>query len=163
MTATDELRRMLDERGLTYVECEDHTTIYYDKDGSRYTYSVEPKSGWAQLFGYHITPEKAIAATVPDAASTYAALLQESAARMALQRDYNNQIKRIQNQRKQLKEMQAALERGKCHMVLKDDHEAYGEAFYIWWECDECGCTLPNPHSMPEIRYCPNCGRRVVE
>lgn len=50
-----------------------------------------------------------------------------------------------------------------CHMVLKDDHEVYGEAFYIWWECDECGCTLTKSFGMPEIRYCPNCGRKVVE
>jgi hypothetical protein len=49
-----------------------------------------------------------------------------------------------------------------CHMVLKDDHEVYGEAFYVWWECDECGGVLPNPFGMPEIRYCPRCGRQVV-
>ena len=48
-----------------------------------------------------------------------------------------------------------------CHMVPKDDHEAYGEAFYIWWECDECGVTIPKTFGMPEIRYCPNCGRKV--
>lgn len=50
-----------------------------------------------------------------------------------------------------------------CHMVLKDDHEEYGESFFVWWECDECGGVLPNGFGTPEVRYCPNCGRKVVE
>jgi len=50
-----------------------------------------------------------------------------------------------------------------CHLTLKDDHEAYGEAFYIWWECDECGVTIPKTVGMPELRYCPSCGRRIVK
>ena len=64
MSATDELRRMLDERGVEYERTEDDTTIYYDSDGNRYTYNVNPDSGWAQLFGYNLTPEQAIAATL---------------------------------------------------------------------------------------------------
>ena len=55
------------------------------------------------------------------------------------------------------------LGRETCHMVLKDDHEEYGEAFFVWWECDECGFTTPYTLDMKEIHYCPNCGRRVVE
>ena len=57
----------------------------------------------------------------------------------------------------------ATIGRETCHMVLKDDHEEYGEAFHIWRECDECGCTLPKSFGMPEIHYCPNCGRQVSE
>jgi len=64
MSATDELRRLLDERGVEYDKAEDDTTIYYDSDGNRYTYNVNRDSGWAQLFGYHMTPEQAIAATL---------------------------------------------------------------------------------------------------
>lgn len=64
MSATDELRRMLDERGMKYEKTEDDTTIYYDSDGNRYTYNVNPDSGWSQLFGYNLTPEQAIAATL---------------------------------------------------------------------------------------------------
>ena len=56
----------------------------------------------------------------------------------------------------------ATVGRGTCHMVLKDDYEVYGEALYVWWECDECGCTLPKSFGMPEIRYCPSCGRLVI-
>lgn len=43
-----------------------------------------------------------------------------------------------------------------CHMVT--DHDA----FEVWQECDECGCMLPNPCTMPKIHYCPSCGRRVI-
>jgi len=56
----------------------------------------------------------------------------------------------------------ATIGRGTCHMVPKDDHEEYGEAFYIWWECDECGVTIPKTFGMPELRYCPSCGRRLI-
>lgn len=64
MSATEELRRLLDERGVRHEKAEDDTTIYYDSDGNRYTYNVNPESGWAQLFGYNLTPEQAIAATL---------------------------------------------------------------------------------------------------
>lgn len=57
----------------------------------------------------------------------------------------------------------ATIGRETCHMVLKDDHEVYGEALYIWWECDECGVTIPKTVGMPELRYCPSCGRRIVK
>lgn len=63
-SATEELRRLLDERGVKYERPEDGTTIYYDSGGNRYTYNVNPDSGWAQLFGYNLTPEQAIAATL---------------------------------------------------------------------------------------------------
>ena len=61
---TTELREKLTERGARYEKSEDDTTIYYDGDGNRYTYNVNPDSGWAQLFGYNLTPEQAIAATL---------------------------------------------------------------------------------------------------
>ena len=64
MTATDELRRLLDERGVEYLASEDDTTIYYADSGYRYTYNVNHDSGWAQLYGYNLTPEQAIAATL---------------------------------------------------------------------------------------------------
>ena len=64
MSATDELRCLLDERGVEYLDSEDDTTIYYADSGYRYTYNVNPESGWAQLFGYHLTPEQAIEATL---------------------------------------------------------------------------------------------------
>ena len=55
---------------------------------------------------------------------------------------------------------------GTCHIVIKDDREMYGEAYFLWFECDECGAVYPyeyiDSHRMPKFRFCPNCGRRVV-
>lgn len=64
MTATEELRRLLDERGVEYLASEDNTTIYYADSGYRYTYNVNHDSGWAQLYGYHLTPAQVIEATL---------------------------------------------------------------------------------------------------
>lgn len=171
MSATDELRRMLDERGISY-ETDENERYAYTLWGNRWPLPVlfsEPLAAKSGTFGAEcelrispVTPAQAIAATMPDEASTHKALIRESDARMALQCDYNNQIVRIRNQRKQLREMQAALERKTCHMVLRHDYTVYGEAPDIWWECDGCGCTLPNPLDMSEIHYCPSCGREVV-
>lgn len=64
MTASEEVRKLLDELGVEHDASEDDTTIFYDVDGNRYTYNVNPESGWAQLYGYNLTPAQAIAATV---------------------------------------------------------------------------------------------------
>ena len=63
-TATERLREMLDERGVEYLDSEDDTTIYYADSGYRYTYNVNPDSGWACVYGYHLTPEQAVEATL---------------------------------------------------------------------------------------------------
>ena len=83
----------------------------------------------------------------------------ESDARMDLQRDYNNQIKRIQNQRKQLREMQAPLKRETCRNA-----DSRAEAGGVWhsprFVCSECGVA----YVMSDYAsFCPNCGRRVAE
>lgn len=168
MSATDELRRLLDECGVEWAvpdESWNQDSITYWKVGSIKWVAFESENGtlWLNCNSVtDLTPEQAIAATVPDEASTYKALIRESDARMALQRDYNNQIKRIQNQRKQLREMQEALERGTCHMVKRHDYVVYGEAPCIWLECDECGGVLPDSFGTA-VSYCPNCGRKVIE
>ena len=128
MTATDELREMLDERGIEYeqsyiegIASYTHTTKWETQTGNMCAF-CEVEDGHPPYFTrldiWTPTPEQVIAATVGCEA---------------------------------------------CHLALKDDHEEYGEAFHIWWECDECGVTIPRTVGMPELRYCPSCGRRVVE
>lgn len=112
-----------------------------------------------------------ISRSLRDAADTIAdlreTLRRESDARMDLQRDYNNQIKRIRNQRKQLRELQAALMRETCHDTgdervfccsecgfgLRDVY--FSDEDYLY---DDCGERIE-----PWPPFCPNCGRRVVE
>lgn len=124
MSATDELRRLLDERGVEWVvpdESWNQDSITYWKVGSIKWVAFESENGtlWINCNSVtDLTPEQAIAATTG---------------------------------------------RGTCHMVLRYDYMVYGEAPFIWLECDECGGVLPNPFDMPEIHYCPSCGRRVVK
>lgn len=103
MTATDELRRLLDERGVEWSD-----------DGYPTTCTVWVANGatWHGLWRddcieliAHLTPEQAIDAT---------------------------------------------LGLGTCH-----DTALEGE----WFECSECGTVKQLIHP----RYCPNCGRKVVE
>jgi hypothetical protein len=174
MSATDELRSMLDERGIAYE------TDYYDDGYETYSYTrwgdrwgdrwqlpvvfTEPLNATpntirteCELTISPVTPAQAIAATIHDAASTHAALLQESNARMALQMDYNNQIKRIQNQRKQLREMQEALERHDhrrtAHVLTTTDDDGVGHS-----ECGGCRRTVGE-----WFKFCPWCGARFTD
>lgn len=123
MSATKELREMLDECGVEWAvpdESWNQDGITYWKVGSIKWVAFESENGtlWLNCNSVtDLTPEQAIAATTG---------------------------------------------RGTCHMVKRHDYVVYGEAPDIWWECDGCGCTLPNPLDMPEIHYCPSCGRRVV-
>ena len=114
MTATDDLRRLLDERGVEWCD-----------DGYPTTCTVWVSNGivWHGLWRddcieliAHLTPQQAIDAT---------------------------------------------LGRGECRPVFEVDatseDERVGE--YV---CSECGETFNDGHGeFP--RYCPNCGRKVVE
>lgn len=94
---------------------------------------------------------------------------------VALQRDYNNQIKRIRNQRNQLRETQAALERETCHTVSMD---CFGNPPYnksglqgndVACGCSECGAPwsitglFRGNKLSHNFKACPICGRKVVE
>ena len=61
---TKRLRALLEERDEPYISSEDDTTIFFDDANGRYTFNVNPESGWAQLFSYHLTPEQTVAATL---------------------------------------------------------------------------------------------------
>ena len=62
MTATDELRRLLDERGVEHVDAEDgHTQHTWWSDGD---HEVAASNSGERLAVYNLTPEQAIAATL---------------------------------------------------------------------------------------------------
>jgi len=61
---TKRFRALLEERGEPYIASEDDMTIFFDDENGRYTFNVNPETGWTQLFGYHLTPEQAVAATL---------------------------------------------------------------------------------------------------
>lgn len=60
-------------------------------------------------------------------------------------------------------ELNATLESGTCHMVLREDIR--GHAYQDTYECSECGEDVVRETCMGESeppRFCPNCGRKVV-
>lgn len=62
MTATDELRRMLDERGVEHTDAEDgHTQHTWWSDGD---HEIGVSNSGERLAVYNLTPEQAIAATL---------------------------------------------------------------------------------------------------
>ena len=88
MTATDELRRLLDERGVEHRDRYSHTkgrenpgtsftTWFVNRDNARFTARAdELDDGEFGLFfsveAYRVTPEQAIAATLGDTDATWA-------------------------------------------------------------------------------------------
>lgn len=70
MTATDELRRMLDERGVHWWAGEDERKTLWESNGLTWEYfNDENGDAWLGFLGaceQDITPEQAIAATLGD-------------------------------------------------------------------------------------------------
>ena len=114
MTATDDLRRLLDERGVEWEEVDGHTLWWGESDhhqASAFSSILFGESERVHLNAM-VTPQQAIDAT---------------------------------------------LGRGTCRNIdpLRDfeDNEEF--------TCSECGYS--NGYELGVPRYCPNCGRRVVE
>ena len=62
MTATDELRRLLDERGVEYTDAEDaHTQHTWWSDGD---HEIAACNSGERLAVYNLTPEQAVEATL---------------------------------------------------------------------------------------------------
>ena len=118
MTATDILRRLLDERGVEWRVGDYPTTCTVWESGGIVWYGLW-RDGCIELIAWQVTPEQAIDAT---------------------------------------------LGLGTCHF------EQIPEALYDDIECSECGVALwgfqmdiAGEGCPTKPRYCPNCGRKVVE
>lgn len=114
MSATDELHRMLDKRGVEWNSTTSPTgTIwtYWDAFNGHRVYAMDNENGTVKIFGeWDVTPEQAIEAT---------------------------------------------LGRGTCHL---EKVASYGYPF----ECSECKAWYGVNVLRGELRFCPNCGRKVV-
>ena len=113
MTATDELRRLLDGRGVEWGAEEselDHVTTWNANGGQAMFYeSKTTNPNLLQVNYYHLTPEQAVEAT---------------------------------------------LGRGTCRECAGMEDV---------FECSECGMRYEGWALKRWARYCPNCGRKVVE
>lgn len=137
-SATEELRRLLDERGVPYVS--DVTTAgeyqhtSWRDDDYREVYAIDFGER-KLLFHGDLTPEQAIAATLGACSDS---------------------CNCTNGERTDLDA--ATLGRGTC--VNMD-----GETDAEWFTCSECNTELRvhEPFDAFSIHYCPNCGRKVVD
>ena len=157
MSATEELRQLLDKHGIEWWSdgdiSSDHTE--WTTDSMSFTSLGMGGDKLAIQTITTLTPRQALDATLRRVIRDDT-LRREHEARMNLQRDYNNQCDRIHNQRRQLAEMQAA--RGTCHIRLTECCD---------WKCDQCGSAIYYSSAHPayggmKCNYCPSCGRRVI-
>jgi len=170
MTATDELRRMLDERGVEWwSEDDQEKPAYYFvtkwfANGCEQTYEEIPAIRSRSLKAYCITPEQAIAATLgPREQPPYDELIE------ALRRDWDIEaswdgLRRFwyvgltdEGVRKR-DEREAALGRGACQLK----QASWDDGTCTWG----CICTACDAHLEHETGYgynfCPICGAKVV-
>lgn len=134
MTETDELRRILDERGIEY-ETDDaqvsETEWYYVtklRDGyrDRWTYEEPPDCDLLVSYQYDLGAEDAIAATV---------------GRGTCEADETETIK--------------------CWVKCKDEPSTEHMELIHVMECSECGHTYE--HVNGDYEFCPRCGRKRVD
>ena len=123
MSATDELRRMLDERGVEHydgTECTLWGYEDYNEFTGIYRFSADETSdGHMQVRLWYVTPEQAIAATLGSGTCRFKTVIDQDPSRR---------------------------HRGNI------------------CECDGCGYRCARGFIEDErFKYCPNCGRRVVE
>lgn len=67
MTATDELRALLDERGVEWGETDTYrllVTSWNDASGHSWVFMEHRDGSFSKLTAYHLTPAQAIAATL---------------------------------------------------------------------------------------------------
>ena len=120
MSATDELRRLLDDRGVEWRVGDYPTTCtVWESDGI--VWHGLWRDGCIELIAWQVTPEQAIDAT---------------------------------------------LGRGTCRDLAETPDYRYKTQF----ECSECGYEYSSVGGFgcdygdePDFRYCPNCGKAVVE
>jgi hypothetical protein len=182
MTATDELRCLLDERRIKWWAGDDERKTIWQSNGLTWEYfNTEDGDAWLGFLGAcesDITTEQAVAATV-GAEDTYT----REECEASFVRGYSlgclpvGSDPRWDENRQTVDEHMAELGwvrkdaamlgRGTCHMRLAyEEEDADGCIWPDHYECDACGANVNGimPYCDTEIppNYCPNCGREVV-
>ena len=159
MSATEELRRMLDERGLS------HPTHYLYTSwsvGSKLYVAMDNLDG--TLTVDNLTPEQAIAATLGSGTLTAEQVRKVLLYHLPHREYYSvEQTDAWQAIADELNELGS----GTCSIV-----KTWSDSDYVddWrYRCSECGCNIPVNERDPETgdvisaaNYCPNCGAKVV-
>lgn len=183
MTTTERLRQLLDERGVEWKALSGHqmgeftitATQWHDREGGLLTMCVSEPNGSTWDFFWLPTPEQAVESTLGsrdelDEATMTVLHGRLNAAMLALERANEDAEARINAVSDAHEVLTAAEEmrRGTCHMrLVYEEEDADG---FIWpdhYECDACGANvngiMPSYDTEIQPRFCPNCGRKVVE
>ena len=112
MSATDELRRLLDERGVEHTDL-GGMTEWTSAPGRICRAYTRPEPLTVDIAMLAVPPEQAVEAT---------------------------------------------LGRGTCRMDREEHESPFDGAPIVTWRCSECEEFL-----APYMRYCPNCGARILE
>lgn len=174
MSITDELRRLLDERGVEWRDSSDENVLHTTWNDMNCWFNEFPDGWTAWGMAMRGTPEQVIAATLgetptpppptPPKQPPYDELIE------SLQRDWDIEaswdgLRRFwyvgltdEGVRKR-DEREATLGRGECRNAAPS---------YLDFLCSECGFVHYHSDTNDtgdgnEWHYCPNCGRKVVD
>ena len=139
MSATDELRRMLDERGVPYETNDDMGASETRWNGFT-AYQLTPNAKLVM----HPTPEQAIAATLGNSRADYHGYEQAAIEAWESIKAWNSRAERT------------------CEWELEHSGTLYDK-----WRCSKCCYLFVEPrcdqgYTDLEPNYCPNCGCKVI-
>lgn len=147
MSATDELRKMLDERGVEWGTGFGGDTLWTGRYGIEWRW--DKQEGTLAMYSHAITPEQAIAATLGSGTLT-AEQVRKAIFDSSSYASYDGAKYYADGIGMQAiaDELNSRAERTCSDVAIEGE----------WFECSKCGCVrqLIHPH------YCPNCGARVV-
>lgn len=167
MTATDELRRLLDERGIEHDDesiksaisyCDGYEGTYWDGDSFGYVEPIRPKpntiGSHPELTIHDCTPEQAIAATLGSGTHPYEQrIVGDGSSWGEVMRDAYDNLMAAAGEScspDELAELEAYIH------AERTCHNATNDIFYTFM-CSECGYT--EEQGIPD--YCAGCGAKV--
>lgn len=167
MTATDELRRLLDERGVEHYDGTESTLWGYEdynESAGVYRFSADETSdGYMQMRLWHVTPAQAIAATLGDVPHLPYWWTHDGTLHIELPKLPESISVRLPDQRDRevgsARTWQYTHGSGTCHMEYCDEwsgDELYPTEAYV---CSACSYVTVDG----KPNYCPNCGREAVD
>lgn len=173
MTATDELRRLLDERGVEWWQSANTLgcifTRWYSPLFGDEVVAMENGEEGLVLFDHYMTPEQAIAATLgetptpppptPPKQPPYDELIESLRRDWGIEASWDG-LRRFwyvglnEKGMRMRDERDATLGRGTCKVENVSD--------WMGWHCKACDVLWQGLRDQ-RPRFCPNCGAEVVE
>lgn len=142
-TATDELRKLLDERGVEWTYADG--TVSFADNGRWYHAWAYNDGAMCVSMGY-LTPEQAIAATLGNSRADYHGYEQAAIEAWESIKAWNSRAERT------------------CEFSIKDNMNETEGMGDVWIECSACNCVFDYyaDEWLMKMSYCPNCGARRV-